>query len=588
MLKTTKTQLSVLICFLAQLSYAQFVPKNTEPLQKEEAEKWVNETYKNLTQDEKLAQLFIVALYTNKDQAHIETVRNLVKNEKIGGLILMQDDAAQEINLVNEFQHSSKIPLLIGMDAEWGLYQRIAAAHKFPWAITLGAIQNKNLIYEMAQKIAEDCKRMGINWDFAPVVDVNTNPANPIIGNRSFGSDVENVTNSALAYANGLQDSGVLAAIKHFPGHGDTDTDSHLDLPVVSHPISRLENTEMAPFKALMNKGIGGVMVAHLYVPTLESKKGVPASLSSTIITEILKNKLGYKGLIITDALNMGAVANRYQPGELDALAFKAGNDIMLFSQDVSRGKKLIQQAIDKGEIPQQRVEESVKKILLAKYFLGLTKYTDRNPENINEDLNNATHSQLVQKLYSNAVTLIKDQQNLLPIQADDILYYIPLEEAPYQTFLTQINTGTTVILKKPSEIETIPPQSKVIVGFHKDNSTAYKPYKISAESKNILAKISKNHQVILDAFGSPYALKDVDISDISTVLISYENNDDSQISTAKALLGKTEIVGRLPVLVNDQLKYGAGISLNQNLTQNTEPKHQPAKNSKTVKTLVQ
>lgn len=209
---------------------------------------------------------------------------------------------------------------------------------------------------------------MGINWDFAPVVDVNTNPNNPIIGNRSFGSDVNNVVNSALAYSNGLQDNKILAAIKHFPGHGDTSTDSHLDLPVVSHNLERLEKTEIAPFKALINKGIGGVMVAHLYVPTLENEKGIPASVSKKIITGLLKEKLGYKGLIITDALNMGAVANKFKAGELDALAFKAGNDIMLFSQDVATGKKLIQQAIDKGEISQTRVEESVKKILLTKY----------------------------------------------------------------------------------------------------------------------------------------------------------------------------------------------------------------------------
>lgn len=547
---------------------AQYQPKNTSKEDMKKAQQWVEKTYKNLSQDEKLGQLFIVALYTNKGEDYINQVRSIVANDKIGGLILMQDDAAREITLVNEFQQKSKVPLMIGMDAEWGLFQRIATAHKFPWAMTLGAIQDKNLVYQMSAKIAEDCHRMGINWDFAPVVDVNTNPNNPIIGNRSFGSEVDNVISSALSYSNGLQDNNILAAIKHFPGHGDTSTDSHLDLPVVSHNMERLNSTELAPFKALMDKGIGGVMVAHLYVPSLESGKGIPASVSKNIITGLLKDKLGYKGLIITDALNMGAVANKYKPGELDAMAFKAGNDIMLFSQGVSEGKKLIQKAIDSKEISQSRVEESVKKILLTKYFLGLTQYTPKNPENINADLNNDSHKALVQNLYSNALTLLKDEKKLLPLSGKQV-YYVPLEEAPYQTFANRM--GSNIMIKKASEINTIPAGSTVIVGFHKDNSTAYKPYKISSESKKVLADLTKSQNIILNVFGSAYALKDIDLSKISTVLVSYENNDDSMNATADALNGKTKIWGKLPVLVNDQLKPGMGIDLNPVSPMNTK-----------------
>lgn len=562
-MKKVKSKILLIILVFSFLSIsAQYVPKNLTKNEEKLAKSWVNNTYNSLSQDEKLGQLFIIALYTNKGEDFINNVRNSVIDEKIGGLILMQDDAAREINLVNEFQSKSKVPLMIGMDAEWGVFQRIATAHKFPWAMTLGAIQDKNLITQMAAKIAEDCKRMGINWDFAPVVDVNTNPENPIIGNRSFGSEVSNVVSSALAYSNGLQDNNILAAIKHFPGHGDTNTDSHLDLPVVSHDLKRLTDIELAPFKELMNKGIGGVMVAHLYIPALEKEKGIPASVSKNIITGILKEKYGYKGLIITDALNMGAVAKRYKPGELDALAFKAGNDIMLFSDGVKEGKRLIQLAIDKKEISQDRIEESVKKILYTKYYLGLTNYEPKNPENINEDLNNDSHKTLVQNLYSNALTLIKDEKKLLPLNCKETYYYVPLEEAPYQSFLDQLNLNCTVIIKKASEISTIPASSKVIVGFHKDNSTAYKPYKISAESKKVLADLSKNQNVILNVFGSAYALKDVNLSKISTVLVSYENNDDSMMATAKALSGQSNISGRLPVLVNENLKAGMGMDL--------------------------
>ncbi|HAV02555.1 MAG TPA: glycoside hydrolase, partial [Chryseobacterium sp.] len=318
-MKLSGVILATVALLFSTLGKAQYIPADFSEKEMKDAQKWVDQKYANLSQEDKLGQLFIVALYTNKGEEHIQQVRHLVEKEHIGGLILMQDDAERHIQLVNEFQQKSPIPLMIGMDAEWGVYQRIAAAHKYPWAITLGAIQDKNRITEMAASIARDCQRMGVNWDFAPVADVNTNPKNPIIGNRSFGSEPQNVIASAFAYAQGLQRNNVLAAIKHFPGHGDTDQDSHLDLPAVTHSLNRLNTIELAPFRALADKGIGGIMVAHLYVPALEKGKDIPASISYNIITKLLKEKIGYQGLIITDALNMGAVANKYKAGELDA-----------------------------------------------------------------------------------------------------------------------------------------------------------------------------------------------------------------------------------------------------------------------------
>ena len=548
--------------FSSIFNKAQYVPKNISEEDTKKAKEWVDKTYNQLSEDQKLGQLFIVALYTNKGIDHIQEIRNLVTQEQIGGLILMQDDAAMEINLVNEFQSRSKVPMMIGMDAEWGLFQRIAKAYKFPWAITLGAIQDEKLVYDMAAKIAADCKRMGINWDFAPVVDVNTNPSNPIIGNRSFGSDVNNVIKKANSYAHGLQDNNILAAIKHFPGHGDTSADSHYDLPLVDHKIDRLDQIELAPYKNLIKEGIGGVMVAHLYVPALEKEANVPASISKSIITDLLKNKLGYKGLIITDALNMGAVANRYQPGQLDALAFKAGNDIMLFSQGVNEGKRLIAEGLSKGEISKDRLEESVKKILLTKYYLGLNKYENKNPDNVIADLNNASHQQLVQGLYENALTLLKDDKQLLPLKSTDKIYYLPLEEAPYNTFANVLKSNINVEVITTSQLNKLPKNSKLIIGVHKDNTTAYKPYKISESSKQTILKAAKSNQVILDIFGSPYALRDLDTTNISTVLVSYENNDDSQKASINGLIGKTKISGRLPVLVNDTWQFGAGSTL--------------------------
>ena len=541
--------------------HAQFSPKNiTKDLDKK-AVKYADSLYAKLSMDERIGQLYIVALYTNKDQNHISGVRKLVEQERIGGIILMQDDAEQEIALVNEFQKKSRVPMLFGMDAEWGLYQRIKTAHKFPWAMTLGAIQDNNLVYEMASKIAEDAKKMGIYWNFAPVVDVNTNPKNPIIGNRSFGSDVQNVIAKALAYAQGLQDNGVLAAIKHFPGHGDTDVDSHLDLPVVKHSLERLNKIELAPFKALMDKKIGGVMIAHLYVPQLEKGKNIPASISYDIVTNLLKNKFRYEGLVITDALNMNAVAKKYPAGELDLRAFKAGNDVLLFSQDVPTGKKLIKEAIQKGEISEKRLEESVKKILKTKYLLGLQNLRPLSSEGINNALNNDSHAKISEKLYANALTLLKDEKQLFPLREKEV-YYLPLEEASHEAFLQELSKEIKVKKISFKEIQSIPENAVVIIGLHKDNSTAYKPYRVSWESKRFINQVKSRNKVILNVFGSPYALQDVDISGISSVLVSYENNPLSMKATAEAYLGKQKINGRLSVVVNEQIKYGMGIDV--------------------------
>ncbi len=540
---------------------AQFSPKNITKELDKKAVKYADSLYAKLSMDERIGQLYIVALYTNKDQNHILGVRKLVEQERIGGIILMQDDAEQGIALVNEFQKKSRVPMLFGMDAEWGLYQRIKTAHKFPWAMTLGAIQDNNLVYEMASKIAEDARKMGTYWNFAPVVDVNTNPKNPIIGNRSFGSDVQNVIAKSLAYAQGLQDNGVLAAIKHFPGHGDTDVDSHLDLPVVKHSLERLNKIELAPFKALMDKKIGGAMIAHLYVPQLEKGKNIPASISYDIVTNLLKNKFRYEGLVITDALNMNAVAKKYPAGELDLRAFKAGSDVLLFSQDVPTGKKLIKEAIQKGEISEKRLEESVKKILKTKYLLGLQNLRPLSSEGINNALNNDSHAKISEKLYANALTLLKDEKQLFPLREKEV-YYLPLEEASHEAFLQELSKEIKVKKISFKEIQSIPENAVVIIGLHKDNSTAYKPYKISWESKRLINQVKSRNKVILNVFGSPYALQDVDISGISSVLVSYENNPLSMKATAEAYLGKQKINGRLPVVVNEQIKYGMGIDV--------------------------
>lgn len=553
------------VLFLIQnLSAQQDSPFYVDSLQM----KWVNDKYNALTLEEKVGQLFIVAAYTNKDAAHEAEIENLVKTEAIGGLIFMQDIAVKQAELTNRYNKAAKIPLLIGMDAEWGLAMRLKDVSRYPWAMTLGAIQDNNLVKEMGIAIGEQSNRMGVNFNFAPVVDVNTNPKNPIIGNRSFGSDVNNVAQKGIAYMNGMKEKKVLASAKHFPGHGDTSADSHYTTPVVGHDLQRLNSVELAPFQQLIDAGVASIMVAHLSVPALEPDPKIPSSLSKKIITDLLKNKMNFKGLIITDALNMDGVAKAYPAGEVDALAFEAGNDILLFSQAVKTGKEKIIAKINSGEITEERLAESVKKILMAKYYVGLNNYKPLDPKNLVQDLNNVKYKELTAKLYENAATVLKNEENLIPIKNLEKIKiaYVPLEEAEYQNFYERLQFHVPVDLvniKSAAEISKLKDYDYVIIGLHKSNETAYKSYKISDASKSILKSISAQNPTILSVFGSPYALMDLDVSQTKSVLVFYQNLNATQDIAAGLIFGAINANGKLPVDVNDQWKFGNSVSVN-------------------------
>lgn len=530
--------------------------------------KWVDEKYNAMTLEEKVGQLFIVAAYSNKDAAHESEIENLVKTEAIGGLIFMQDDAVKQLDLTNRYNKAAKIPLLIGMDAEWGLAMRLKDVTRYPWAMGIGAIQDNNLVKEMGVAIGEQSNRMGVNFNFAPVVDVNTNPKNPIIGNRSYGSDVNNVAQKGIAYMNGMKDKKVLASAKHFPGHGDTSTDSHYTLPVVGHDLQRLNSVELAPFKQLIDAGVASIMVAHLSVPTLEPDPKIPSSLSKKIITDLLKNQMNFKGLIITDALNMDGVAKAYPAGEVDALAFEAGNDILLFSQAVKTGKEKIIAKINSGEITEERLAESVKKILMAKYYVGLNNYKPLDNKNLIQDLNHVKYKELISKLYENAATVLKNEENLIPIKNLDKIKiaYVPLEEAEYQNFYDRLQFHVPVDLvkiKSASEVSKLKDYDYVIIGLHKSNETAYKSYKISDASKSIIKSVSAQNSTILSLFGSPYALMDLDVSQTKSVLVFYQNLNTTQDIAAGVIFGAMNANGKLPVDVNDQWKFGNSVSIN-------------------------
>ena len=309
--------------------------------------KWVDSVYNSLTIEERIGQLFMVAAYSNKDSAHIKSLDKLIDEQKIGGLIFFQGGPVRQAQMTNRFQKLAKTPLFIGIDAEWGLSMRLDSVNRFPWNMTLGAIQDLKLIEEAGKQMALQSKKLGIHFNFAPVLDINTNPKNPIIGNRSFGEDKEKVTERAMALMTGLQSNGVFATGKHFPGHGATSTDSHYTLPVIDFSQEHIRDVELYPYKRLINKGLASVMVAHLEVPSFETRKGFPSSISNVIVTDLLKNELNFKGLIFTDALNMKGASNFKSPGDIDLAAFQAGNDILLFPENVPVAIQKIKEAID-------------------------------------------------------------------------------------------------------------------------------------------------------------------------------------------------------------------------------------------------
>jgi beta-N-acetylhexosaminidase len=389
--------------------------------------RWVDSVFNSLNSDQRLAQLFMVAAYSNKDMKHVREIRELIENYHIGGLIFMQGGPLREAKLNNYYQRLSKTPLLISIDGEWGLAMRLDSTPKYPRQMTLGAIKNDSLIFEMGKQIARECKRMGIHVNFAPVADVNNNPLNPVIGMRSFGENKYKVAQKAVMYMKGLQAEGVMANGKHFPGHGDTDSDSHKTLPIISACKERMDSLELYPFKQLFDQGLSSIMVAHLFVPCYDTTKNTASTLSPYIVQDLLKKQLGFQGLIFTDALNMKGVAKFYEPGMVDVKALLAGNDVLLFAENVPKAIEQIKIAVSNGQITQEEIDARCKKILKAKFWCGLNNTQYVNPKNLVKDLNSTASDILNTKLSEASITLLKNDHHILPLKKLDSLKIIEI-----------------------------------------------------------------------------------------------------------------------------------------------------------------
>ncbi|MFA9370296.1 MAG: glycoside hydrolase family 3 N-terminal domain-containing protein [Labilibaculum antarcticum] len=542
-----------------------------------ESNNWADSILSTLSDDERIAQLFMVAAYSNKGTKESEKISNLVNKYQIGGIIFFQGEPGKQAELTNWYQSLAKVPLWIGMDAEIGLGARLKQTISYPRQIMLGAIQDDDLIFQLGKQIGIECQRLGVHVNFSPVMDVNNNPHNPVINSRSFGEDRYNVTNKSYAFASGMEKSGIIAVGKHFPGHGDTATDSHFELPLVDHSIERLDSIELFPFRYVINNGLAGIMVSHLNVPALDSLQKV-ATLSKPIVTHLLKEEMGFKGLIFTDALNMRGIRKFYKKGVVDAKALVAGNDVLLFTENVPIAVKEIKLALKSGELSWDQINEKCLKILKAKYWLKLNEYKPIDRNKLWSGLNTQQGFILRRELTEKAITLVKNDERLLPLKRLDTLRIASVAMGVsirnrFQEYMGRYTDIDFFQIEKNASIESYSQLLKklngynlVIVSKHDSDLRATKKFGITNQTIEFLSELSKNQKVIFDLFANPYGLDLYEGTDrLKGILVSYEDNIETQMASAQIIFGGLASQGRLPVTVNERFPVGTGFETKHN-----------------------
>jgi beta-glucosidase-like glycosyl hydrolase/CubicO group peptidase (beta-lactamase class C family) len=532
---------------------------------------WVENQFQNMSLQERIGQLFMVSVASNQGKTATDRIKTLVEDQGIGGVIFSVGGPIQQAQLTNAYQSAAKVPLLIGSDAEWGMAMRLDSTYAFPWNMTLGAIQDSTIIEKVGYQIGKHAKRLGVHINFAPDLDVNNNPQNPIIGNRSFGEDPKNVAQKGRAFVRGMERAGVLTSGKHFPGHGDTATDSHKSLPIITSSVERLDTLELYPFKKTMEAGLSSIMVAHLDVPALESREGHPSTLSKAIVTDVLQNQMGFKGLVITDALNMKAVSQFAPQGEVELQAFLAGNDLLLMPENVMRAKEKFIEAYNKGIITEDRLSKSVKKILMAKYKAGLNNFKPVDIEHLVEDLSGVENNVIYEEAIEAAITVAKNNFSLMPIKKLDNkeIAYVHFGDDEGTSFVNALNNYhkvTPIAAKDISEYkERLKDFNLVIIGFHKSNESPWKGHKFSKNELFWLEEISRmrTSNTILSVFTKPYALLDIlNFDTIDGVVVGYQNSEIAQEKVAEVIFGAVGASGKLPVSAHAEYPVGTGIDL--------------------------
>ncbi|MCS7188568.1 MAG: serine hydrolase, partial [Bacteroidia bacterium] len=528
--------------------------------------RWVEEQLSRMTLEEKIGQLLMVPAYSDPRRQNRREVERWLTQYHIGGLIFMQGAPSAQVALTNAYHRLAKIPLLIGMDAEWGPAMRLDSLPKFPYALTLAAISEDTLIYQVAKAIALQCRRLGVHINFAPVADINSNPENPVIGFRAFGADRHRVTQLSLLFMHAFHEVGVIAVAKHFPGHGDTYVDSHIDLPKVLHAESRLDSVELYPFRHLIREGLMGIMVAHLLVPALDT---FTATVSHAIITGLLRRKMGFQGVIFSDALNMKAVSLYFPPGELEVRALEAGTDILLYVEDVPLVFQAIHQAVLQGRLTEEEIDQKVRRILHLKAYLGLTQPPFISAQNLLQDLWAESLLKPLREAYMRAVTLLQNRRNILPLGYLDQkrLLYIQLgyeKPAPFYRYLSQYCVMDWVVLPN---LERLPADSLAqalhdyqifIIGMFGLSNNPRKGFGVRPRVLDFLCELrGEEREVILCVFGNPYAVSF--FGEETAVLLCYQEDTIAQWQAANVIFGAAPPLGRLSVPI--PLRYPRSVS---------------------------
>lgn len=560
--------LLLLLFLMAPTVYDHAKAQENHP-QDQEAQ-WVDSVYRNMTLDERIGQLFIIRAHSDLGEDHIQSVTRQIEKYKVGGLCFFQGTPARQIELVNKYQSLADIPLFVTMDAEWGPSMRFKEhAVTFPRQLTLGAIQNNELIYRLGKEIARELKLIGVNFNFAPVVDINNNPRNPVINDRSFGEDKLNVTAKSYMYMKGLQDHGILASAKHFPGHGDTDVDSHHALPVINHDLDRLKNIELYPFTALAKTDLASIMVAHLNIPALDDRDKIPSSLSYNTITNLLKDSIGFEGLIITDGLEMKAVSANWPDGIVELKAFQAGNDLLLLPNNLPLAVQKLKQAVTNNVISQDRLAESVKKILRYKYQIGLNQPPPSlTTHNIAQKLNTDSAILLKEELIRAAATLVRDENTVVPLNGGENIISVALGASSETPFQKELSKFTKARQYQSTDLETTrrvfdslkeEQASTFIISLHDMSKYASRNFGLNKSEVHLINQLAAQHEVVLVVFGSPYSLTFFD--PVKTIAVGYSDDGFTQSNMARALFGKEKFSGRLPVTASPISTFNQGIT---------------------------
>jgi len=536
--------------------------------------KWVDSLISTLSLEEKIGQLFMVPAFSRYDSYYRNEIRTQILDYHIGGILFMRGGPVRQVQLVNYLQSVSRIPLLISIDAECGLGMRLDSTMTFPHEMALGAIRDNKLIYNMAYEIARQCRAIGVHMDMAPVVDVNDNPYNPIINERSFGENKTIVAAKGIAYMQGLQDGGILAVAKHFPGHGDSFEDSHLTLPVIDRNARQMDSVELYPFKKLINQGLSGIMTAHLSVPSLDPTINLASSLSKPIVTDLLKIKLGFSGLAITDAMNMSGVSHYYPAGDRDVKALMAGNDIILLAENIPVAFRSILHAVGTGQLSRNEIDAKVRKILMAKYLTGLkVKRAPIQVSGITLRLNMQKAKYLNQQLVEASLTVLGNADKTLPIR--DLLQYkfaeVSIGELNGNTFQKTLGRYARVPAFSTYKDGTDSDYAKledslksfntVIIALHNLEKSDKDNYGVRGSTREFIARLQAHKKIILVVFGNPYLLSN--FAGLQNVVVAYDDSPTAQSLTAQLIFGAIGANGRLPVTASPQFKAGDGEVIN-------------------------